>query len=425
MTSTRPYNSMSLQGPLVIVAEDAPTGLADRLGSDGAFPVVWTRADQTADAVAAAQPSAILLADTEAAGNERVALLLTETITARMPIVPVIACASVDQEIPYREALPLPADASADMISTRISSALRVRELHAAVLRRAELAKEKGQALPSQPTTDPLEDACIIVAGRGRDYPGIATAVAERAGLIGAFSIEIAARYLKARDADGLLIADGFNPWNVGALLTVLSEDSRFRDLPVGILGQPAPPTSIGLIHTIHATDPQRLVARLAPLARLHAFEARLRRLMESFDSNGVIDPVTGLHVTDSFLQALDHALRKAEERGTGLSIARFVFDGGGRMKADAARLVSKLIRGADFACQDDDGSVLVVFTATDLKDAHIVARRIASVLKHTMLAPGSSATPTAPDVILAARKADDDIATLLARVSAPAVAAE
>lgn len=416
---------MSLQGPLVIVAEEAPTGLADRLGSDGAFPVVWTRPDQIADAIAAAQPSAILLADPDAAGNERVALLLTETVTARMPIVPVIACATAEQNIPYREALSLPAEASADMISARIASALRVRELHAAVLRRAELAREKGQALPPQPTNDPLEDACIVVAGRGRDYPGIATAVAERAGLIGAFSIEIAARYLKARDADGLLIADGFNPWNVGALLTVLSEDSRFRDLPVGILGQPAPPTTISLIHTVHATDPQRLVSRLMPLVRLHAFEARLRRLMESFDSNGVLDPATGLHLADTFLHALDHALRKAEECGTGLSIARFVFNGGGRMKADAARLVSKLIRGADFGCQDDDGSVLVVFTAADLKDAHIVARRIASVLKHTMLAPGHSAALAAPEVILAARKPGDDVAAFLARVSTPAVAAE
>jgi hypothetical protein len=94
-------------------------------------------------------------------------------------------------------------------------------------------------------------------------------------------------------------------------------------------------------------------------------------------------------------------------------------------MKADAARLVSKLIRGADFACQDDDGSVLVVFTATDLKEAHIVARRIASVLKHTMLAPGHSAALAAPAVTLAARKAGDDVAAFLARVSVPAVAAE
>jgi GGDEF domain-containing protein len=416
---------MSLQGSLVVVAENAPAGLVTALGAGGAFPVIWTRTDEIADAIAAARPSAILLADPEAAADERVALLLSETVTGSLPIVPVIACATADQDIPYREALPLPVNSSADLVGARIASALRVRELHAAVLRRADLAKKKGLTLPSTPATDPLEDACVVVAGRGRDYPKIATDVGECAGLIGALSIEIAARYLKARDADGLLVADGFNPWNVGALLTVLSEDSRFRDLPVGILGQPAPQTTIGLVHTVHASDPHRLVTRLLPLARLHAFEARLRRLMESFDSDGLIDPVTGLHFTDSFLQALDRALQEAEERGTGLSIARFVFDGGGRVKADAARLVSKLIRGADFACQDDDGSVLVVFTATDLKDAHIVARRIASVLKHTMLAPGAAAVAAAPEVTLAARKAEDDMSTLLARVSPPAVAAE
>lgn len=415
---------MSLQGPLVVVAENVSAGLLDTLRAKGAFPVLPTRPDETADAIAAARPSAILLADAEAVSDEHVALLLKETVTGCMPIVPVLACAAPDQDIPYREALPLPAGASADLISERIASALRVRELHAAVLRRAELATEKGQILPSPPTSDPLDDACVIVAGRGRDYPNIATAIGERAGLIGAFSIEIAARYLKSRDADGLLIADGFNSWNVGALLSVLSEDGRFRDLPVGILGAPAPQTSIGLVHAVHATDPQRLVSRLLPLARLHAFEARLRRLMDSFDSNGVIDPVTGLHFTETFLQALERALRDAAERGTGLSIARFVFDGGGRMKADAARLVSKLIRGSDFGCQDDDGSVLVVFAATDLKDAHVVARRLASVLKHTMLAPGASVL-SAPAVTLAARKATDDVATLLARVSAPAVAAE
>lgn len=416
---------MPLQGPLVIVAEDTPAGLVDTLAAGGAFPVVTARPDQTADAITAANPSAILLADRDASGDERVALLLTETVTPRMPIVPVLALASPDQDIPYREALPLPLGTSSEVISERIASALRVRELHAAVLRRADLAREKGQPLPDAPQTDPLDDACIIVAGRGRDYPGIATAVAERAGLIGAFSIEIAARYLKARDADGLLIADGFNPWNVGALLTVLSEDSRYRDLPVGVLGEPLPIVGGKFIHMVHAADPQRLVSRLLPLSRLHAFEARLRRLMQSFDSNGVIDPDTGLHFAHTFLDALKHALHEAEQRGAGLSIARFAFDGGGRTRADAARLVSMLIRGADFACQDDDGAVLVVFTATDLKDAHIVARRIASVLKHTMLAPGHAAALPAPSVTLASRKPGDDVAAFLARVSTPAVAAE
>lgn len=416
---------MSLQGPLVVVAEHPDAALLDALGANGAFPVIATRADEIADAIAAARPSAILLADPDAAADQRIALLLSETVTGCMPIVPVIACAAPDSDIPYREALPVSPDAPTNLISERLASALRVRQLHAAVLRRAELAREKGQPLPAAPDSDPLDDASIVVAGRGRDYPGLATAIGERAGLIGALSIEIAARYLKSRDADGLIIADGFNPWNVNALLTVLAEDTRFRDLPVGILGNPSQHANVGLLHVVHASDPLRLVARLLPLARLHAFEARLRRLMESFDKNGVIDPVTGLHFAESFQHDLDRALRDAAERGTGLSIARFVVDGNARATADAARLISKLIRGADFACQDRDGSVLVVFADTDLKHAHVVARRIASVLKHTMLAPGSAQSPMAPAVTLASRKPADTVETLIARVSLPAVAAE
>lgn len=415
---------MSLQGPLVVVAAHPAASLIEGLRADGAFPVVTARPDELADALAAARPSAVLLADTDASAHERVALLLAETVTASLPIVPVIACATPDQDIPYREALPVAADAPAAIVSERLASALRVRQLHATVLHRAALAREDGRELPAATGTDPLEDAAVIVAGRGRDYPHIATCVGERAGLIGALSIEIAARYLKGRDADGLIIADGFNPWNAGALLTVLAEDTRFRDLPVGILGQPALPGASALVHLVLAADPDRLVRRLLPLVRLHAFEARLRRLMTAFDSNGVIDPATGLCTAQSFLRMLDHALREADEAVTGLSVARFSVEGPARMKADAARLIGKLIRSADFGCQDDDGSVLVVFAATDLKEGHVVARRVAAALGRTMLAPGS-ASPAAPTVTLATRKAGDRPETLLARVSPSAVAAE
>jgi hypothetical protein len=393
---------MSLQGPLVVVADHPAASLIDGLRADGAFPVVTARRDELADAIAAARPSAVLLADPDAAADERVALLLAETVTASLPIVPVIACAAPEQAIAYREALPVTAHAPAAIVSERISSALRVRQLHAAVLHRAVLAQENGRELPAASDTDPLEGA----------------------GLIGALSIEIAARYLKGRDADGLIIADGFNPWNAGALLTVMAEDTRFRDLPIGILGQPDLPGASGLVNLIHAADPDHLVRRLLPLVRLHAFEARLRRLMTAFDSNGVIDPMTGLCTAQSFLRMLDHALREADEAVTGLSVARFSVEGPARMKADAARLIGKLIRGADFGCQDDDGSVLVAFAATGLKEGHVVARRVAAALGRTMLAPGP-ASPAAPTVTLATRKAGDTTETLLARVSPPAVAAE
>jgi hypothetical protein len=299
---------------------------------------------------------------------------------------------------------------------------LRVRQLHDAVLRRAQFARDQGLPCPQMPDNDPLEDACIIVAGRGREYPVLATAIGEQAGVIGALSIEIAARYLKSRTIDGLIVADGFNQWNVSALLTVLTEDERFRDLPVGLLKQPTA-IDVGPLHAVHAPDPQSLARRLLPLARLHAFEARLRRLMEAFDGNGTLDPATGLQTADAFLHALNRALADAQERCTGLSLARFVFEGDARMQADAARLLARLIRGADFAHQDEDGTVLVAFADTDLKHAHVVARRIAAVLKHTAMTPGTE--PLAPAVTLVSRKAGDSIETLLARLMPPAVAAE
>jgi len=53
---------------------------------------------------------------------------------------------------------------------------LRVRALHATVLRRA---KELAESLdtPDMPAHDPLEDATVLVAGRGRNYPALTIAI--------------------------------------------------------------------------------------------------------------------------------------------------------------------------------------------------------------------------------------------------------
>src|SRR6185503_7352302 len=155
-----------------------------------------------------------------------------------IPVIPVIACVTDGAPLHYREALPVSSDATPQAIAARVASALRVRSLHASVLRRAAMARDDGRALPEAPATDPLDDATVVVAGRARSYPALGIAIGERCGVIGVLSIEAAARYLKARDADGLLIGDGFHPRNVEAFLTVIAEDSRFRDLPVGVLGK-------------------------------------------------------------------------------------------------------------------------------------------------------------------------------------------
>ena len=91
----------------------------------------------------------------------------------------------------------------------------------------------------------------------------------------------------------------------------------------------------------------------------------------------------------EAFWRDLNRAVDDAEKRGVGLSIARFSFDGSDRrISLDAARLVGRLMRQVDFACREADNSIFAVFTETDLRAAHVVARRIASVLKNTMLAP-------------------------------------
>jgi hypothetical protein len=240
-------------------------------------------------------------------------------------------------------------------------------------------------------------------------------------------TIEVAARYLKSRDADGLVIGDGFDPRNVEAMLTVMSEDSRFRDLPVGLLGRAPAIDPKYLPHVVCASDVPGLVARIMPLIRLHAFEARLRRALHAFDKAGIVDPSTGLLCAPAFMSELARLLRDAGTHGATLSVARFAFDPrfDQRARNDAARLVSKLVRGADFACSDQDGSILAAFAETDVKHAQVVAKRIASVLKHTMLHPERDRTPLAPKVTLTGRKSADTVASLLDRVTPTMVAAE
>jgi GGDEF domain-containing protein len=416
-----------MQGPLVIVAEHPSADLVETLASAGSFPIVETIAADASRAIAAAKPGAILLADAAATGDPALAQWLAQEITPLAPIVPVLALVQESQDIPYREALPVAADASPKAIAARLSAALRARTLHGSVLRRAEAAVADGHPLPEVPRGDPLEDATVVVAGRGRAYPDLSVALGARAGTIGTLSIETAARYLKSREIDGLVIGDGFGARNVEAFLAVVAEDNRFRDLPIGVLSPAEVAFDYENPNVIVVADPAQLVARIIPFVRLHAFEERLRRILCSFDNKGMIDPETGLLRHEAFMRDLERILRDAKNRGTGLSIARFTFEAGldERASKDAARLVSRLVRGVDFGCRDQDGSILIVFAETDLRHAHVVARRIASVLKHTMLNGERDREPAAPGVTLAARKSSDSVASLLERVSVPAIAAE
>src|SRR5205823_4708773 len=85
----------------------------------------------------------------------------------------------------FANALPICAGTVPTRLVPRLRAALRVRALHATVLRRSQELAERLDT-PDLPETDPLEDATVLVAGRGRGYPALTVAVGERMGLIGA-----------------------------------------------------------------------------------------------------------------------------------------------------------------------------------------------------------------------------------------------
>jgi GGDEF domain-containing protein len=413
---------MSLQGPLVIISEKPAAGLVQAFTKAGAFPIVEARWVDALTAVTSIQPAAVVIAEMDLV-EPRIFTAFAKQISRAQPFVPVITRIRENDELAYKDALAVAAEMPVERLIARLAAALRVRALHATVLRRMDAFERSS--LPALATSDPLEDATVLVLGRGRSYPTLSVAVGERVGVIGALSVEAAGRCLAAREIDGIVIGDGFSSRIIDAFLIVLAEDARFRDLAVGVLGDGACPAEMPNI--LRARDPIRLVERILPLTRLHAFDERLKRMLKSLECKGMLDPETGLLNEKAFGQDLTRAIDEANERGNGLSIARFSFDGvrDRRTGMDAARVVSRIMRTVDFACRQADGSILTVFTSTDLRAAHVVARRLASVLKHTMLQPDHDRTPIVPDVTLATLKSSDTMFTLMARVTPRTVAAE
>jgi len=215
----------------------------------------------------------------------------------------------------------------------------------------------------------------------------------------------------------------------VEAFLTVLAQEARFRDIPVAVIGE-APPDFAEVLPNIDqvAADPRRLVARMVPLVRMRAFETRLKRMLKSLDTEGMFDPKSGLLTRDSFWRDLSKVMVEACDRSLPLSVARFSFNGAAdeRASLDAARLMTRLVRNIDFATRDEEGAILVAFTQTDLRSTHVIARRIASTLKNTMLTPQRNGEPLAANVALATLKAGDTLNTLMTRlVGSRMVAAE
>src|SRR5512140_1136567 len=85
---------MSLQGPLIVVAENPATALIEALSAAGAFPIVETKWSDAPTAFIAVKPAAVVIAEPGPPPSEASArMLCLQIATANGPIVPTVALA--------------------------------------------------------------------------------------------------------------------------------------------------------------------------------------------------------------------------------------------------------------------------------------------------------------------------------------------
>lgn len=402
---------MSQAGPILFVSDAERPAFIAALDEARLFPLVDSDWASAARAVQEKQPAAVLAA--MLGGHEPHIAALAKEIADQSLYLPLVAL-DPQGRLPHN-ALPFSSQGgNPDRLVARLRAALRVRTLHATVLRRLPEVKV---ALPE---ADPARDATVLLIGRGAAYPALSVALGERVGVIGALSIEAAAKHLNTRHIDGVVLAEGFTPRVADAFLTVLAEDTRFRSLPVILTAHQLTQTYDMPNLELIPGEPAKVAANALPLIRQHAMEAQLSRTLRSIDAGGLLDPRSGLLTPEAFARDFARAVEQTLARGGGLSVARFAFDPGNpRAQLDAARILSRLMRQMDFGAAQKDGSVIVVFAETDFRTAHMIARRLSAVMRHT--SNGKHEMRSDPVVSVDSLSPSDTARSLLGRLSAEA----
>lgn len=405
---------MSKHGPILAIVGDAHRPLVAGIRAAGLDSVIETNWANAAQAIDQMSPAVVIVAEPTA--DSATFESLATRIATMQPYVPLIvldAPASLPTgAIPFS-----PKENGADRLAARLRAALRVRALHATMLRRQA---DRPSASHPFADSDPLQDATVLLIGRGAGYPALSVALGARMGVVGALSIEAAAKHLNARDIDGIVIGDGFTVRVLDAFLTVLSEDPRFRNLPV--VAPPGSERSYDLPNLEMIDDePAQIVATALSLIRQRAFEQRINRTLRSIDAGGLLDPRTGLLTPAAFDRDFRTAVDHAHARRSDLSVARFSFaESHPREQYDAARILSRLIRRMDFATMHDDGSMTAVFIDAGIRNANTIAKRLASVMKYTMHS-ARRGSHIDPHVRVQTLAANDTAASLLSRLASDA----
>src|SRR3569833_2233424 len=119
---------MSLQGPLLVVADAPATQLVEALGAAGAFPIVETNWSDAPTAFVSVKPAAVVIAEPGAPKSEAAGRMLAlQVATSQGASVPIVAMADAERDAAIPTALTADVGQPVEQLIGRLRTALRVR----------------------------------------------------------------------------------------------------------------------------------------------------------------------------------------------------------------------------------------------------------------------------------------------------------
>src|SRR5690349_12146695 len=167
---------MSLQGPILIVATKPAGDLAQAFADAGAFPVIEASWAGATTAVTEVKPAVIVLAEPGTADSD-IATAIAGHIATAAPFIPMIIRVRDNTAPAVPDALSILDDAPIEQLIARVTSALRLRTLHSTVIGRAKSLQQERNIVAELPAGDPLDDATVLLIGRGRHHATLSVAV--------------------------------------------------------------------------------------------------------------------------------------------------------------------------------------------------------------------------------------------------------
>lgn len=298
-------------------------------------------------------------------------------------------------------------DMNTAQVCNRIRSLIRLNTMHEELVRRLGTSAKYGLDAPP-PITPPgnIDDATILVVGDAADFATIENTLATSATLIGALTLATALDYLTRRSFDAVVVNADEDAEPYLEFVRDLRRNSRFYNMPVVLLAEPAALEEADGLYEAGVTDAiakpfsdREIRMRVDTLVRETRFRDSLKGIYNDAKHFATCDSLTGLYNRGFLLEHLaaviNDTVRTSQSVSlAGISIANMPqlnsmlgYAGGDRVIRQVGELVALLIRGEDLACRYSGTKFAILLPDTSVDNAVRALGRISGVIANTEFA--------------------------------------